>query len=281
MKTVVTGHRGFIGSHVADALREAGHEVFGVDLAGAPPRDIRDSALRLPPADCVVHLAARPGVRYSVDRPAECMRTNVEGTVNVLEAACLAGIPKVVFASSSTVYGGLSPYGLSKRFCEDLCRRYAELYGLDCLCLRFFSVYGPRMRADLAMTRLAESSLPDGDPFPVRGAPSATARDYTYVGDAVRAVRLAAELPPEPGRFEAFDVCGGRPVSLTGVALALAGALGAEPVFTDGGPTPAWEPLRTEGDGSRAAELLGWAPSTPFEDGVRAFADWFRASTPG
>ena len=91
----------------------------------------------------------------------------------------------------------------------------------------------------------------------------------------------AAGLPAEPGRFEAFDVCGGRPVSLTGVALALAGALGAEPVFTDGGPTPAWEPVRMEGDGSRAAELLGWAPSTPFEDGVRAFADWFRASVPG
>lgn len=276
MKVVVTGHRGFVGSHVVEALRSAGHDVFGVDLAGSPPRDIRDPGLRLPPADCVVHLAARPGVAWSVDHPSECMSHNVAGTAQVLDAARLAGIPKVVFASSSTVYGGLSPYGLSKRFCEELCRRQSELYGADCLCLRLFSVYGPRMRGDLAMVRLAGSAEPGGEVFRVRGDPYRTARDYTYAADAAKAVRLAAELPPERGRFDAFDVCGGSPVTLYGVARALAAALGAEPRTVSAGPTPAWEPKTTEGDPRRAAEVLGWRPETAFADGVAAFAAWWK-----
>lgn len=278
MKVLVTGHLGFIGRHVAGDLVAHGHEVVGLDVKDGG--DILAVA-SLPRADCVVHLAAKPGVKYSVDHPAECMRTNVEGTVRVLEAARRAGTPKFVFASSSTVYGGLSPYGISKRCGEELCRRYAELYGLDCLCPRFFSVYGPGMRDDLAMSLLARSALPGGAPFRLRGDPAATARDYTYVADVARAVRLAAELPSKPGRFEAFDVCGGSPVTMADLMRGLEPALGAAPSVVDGGPTAAWEPVRTHGDGSRAAELLGWAPSTPFANGVRAFADWWKAEARG
>lgn len=279
MKIVVTGSAGFIGSHVVEELTSHGHEVVEFDVEHAAAEDITQEWMWIPPADCVIHLAAKPGVSWSIDRPAACMGVNVVGTVNVLESARRAGIRNFVFASSSTVYGGLSPYGISKRCGEELCERYARLYGMNVSALRLFSVYGPRMRKDLAMVKMADATVPGRAPFAVRGDPSLTLRDYTYVKDVAKAFRLAAERAAnaEESSFEVFDVCGGCPRSLNEVKERLELELGAEVRTVDGGPTPAWEPKVTHGNYGPARIYIGWEPTTEFDDGVEKFVEWWKS----
>ena len=273
-------------------LESHGHEVVCIDIRSDLRTDITEFDILMDDwpdgVDCVVHLAAKPGVGWSVENPAECHVQNVIGTENVLRAARLHRVRRFVFASSSTVYGRnpktpwgeyqactpASPYGETKVEGERLCDYYARYCGMSCVVLRLFSVYGPRMREDLAMRRLADSLLPEGSVFRMRGDGS-SARDYTYVGDVARAFRLAVESDVQG----TFNICGGSPRTLDDVVKVLGSELGQEPNVERLYSVEAWEPARTWGDNSRALAELGWKPETDFQQGVRLFANWWRAST--
>src|SRR4051812_42746882 len=226
MNVLVTGGAGFIGSHVCEALLSRGHAVWTVDdlnefyapsikrqnieeirskggafhfvEADITDRPAVDSLFAGARFDQVIHLAARAGVRPSLEEPALYQRVNVEGTVNLLEAARLTGVKKIIIASSSSVYGvnakvpfaesdpifsAISPYAASKLACEALGHVYHHVYGLDVTMLRFFTVYGPRQRPDLAIHKFA-GLIRAGKPIPVFGDGS-SARDYTYINDIV------------------------------------------------------------------------------------------------
>src|SRR5687767_13804710 len=230
MNFLVTGGAGFIGSHLCERLLKAGHEVWAFDdlnsfydiaLKQGNIRDIQ--ALAKPftfvqgditdraaveelfaetKFDQVIHLAARAGVRPSLEKPALYQRVNVEGTVNLLEAARQNGVKKIIIASSSSVYGvnskvpfsesdpiisTISPYAASKLACEALGHVYHHVYGMDVIMLRFFTVYGPRQRPDLAIYKFT-NLISQGKPIPVFGN-GKTQRDYTYISDIVDGVR--------------------------------------------------------------------------------------------
>lgn len=204
MNILVTGACGFIGSYVCKSLVNDGHAVFGFDDFSNSTEECKqlsfaackavveasvlngqsiEKALRDFNIDLVVHLAAKPGVEWSTEHPSDCMNTNVVGTENVLDAMRKAFVPDIIFVSSSTVYSGLSPYGLSKQFGEKLVEMHSKLYRFQAIALRLFSAYGPRMRNDLAMCRLADSTRVDKAVFCVRGDATQMFRDYTYVED--------------------------------------------------------------------------------------------------
>lgn len=300
MKVLVTGACGFIGSHVVEELVSAGHDVVGIDNMSTPepviPKcslevvDITDRdalAAAFPQSvDCVIHLAARPGVGWSVDNPDECRRINVGGTENVLSVASERGAGRIVFASSSTVYGfgqksrasresdrlaPVSPYGDSKAEGERACRGC----GISCAILRLFSVFGPGMRRDLAMRRIADSLNPECPVFRVRGD-GTSERDYTYVEDVARAMRIAAESKSSG----AFNICAGNPRALRDVISEMERFLGEPPNIGWGGDAVAtWEPHRTWGDNSKAGRILGWYPREDFHEGLRKFIDWWKGKT--
>lgn len=190
MNILVTGACGFIGSYVCRSLVDISHAVFGLDDFSNSTEECKqlsfaackvvveasvldeqsiEKALRDFNIDLVIHLAAKPGVEWSTDHPSECMNINVVGTENVLGAMRKTAVSSIIFASSSTVYSGLSPYGLSKQFGEKLVEMNSKLYGYRSLALRLFSAYGPRMRKDLAMNKLADSTRVDKAIFCVRG----------------------------------------------------------------------------------------------------------------
>lgn len=294
MKIVVTGSEGFIGSHLVEELKAHGHDIVGLDIKAEDPTDVTEFDLLLDTfpkeADCVIHLAAKPGVAWSVDNPSECYVQNVVGTENVLRVATLMKAKRLVFASSSTVYGAtatpwsetsplspISPYGETKVAGERACEYYARHCGLPCTVLRLFSVYGPRMRSDLAMRRLADSLLPEKPVFHIRGDGS-SARDYTHVSDVVRAFRVVVERQLDG--FNVFNICAGRPVELQDTIVTLEGWLGT-PVnkIWDCTPVADWEPNITYGDNSKACNMLGWKPFVAFPDGLRTFTDWWISQT--
>jgi UDP-glucuronate 4-epimerase len=318
MKALVTGAAGFIGSHVAERLLAEGHEVVGLDsfdsflydaetkernaglLADWPGlRLVRGNILdgRLlseltPGVDVVVHLAALAGVRPSLADPARYVRTNVEGTIQVLEACRAAGIQRLVFASSSSVYGArdgaatafheddpclrpASPYAATKRAGELLCASYGDLYGIGSAQLRFFTVYGPRQRPEMAIhlfTRLIAARRPVtlfGD--------GGTARDYTYVDDIVDGT-YAACLRVQPGRSAIYNLGGSRTTTLRQLVDMIGRALGEEPLLAFA-PDQAGDVPVTYADVTRAAQELGYAPRVPIEDGIRRFVAWYRAQS--
>ena len=190
MNILVTGACGFIGSYVCKSLVDDGRIVIGFDDFSNSTIECKqisqslcktvveasildacaiEKALRDFNIDLVVHLAAKPGVEWSTEHPVECINVNVVGTENVLDAMRKTFVPNIIFASSSTVYSGLSPYGLSKQFGERLVEMHSKLYGCRSLALRLFSAYGPRMRKDLAMNKLADSTRVDKAIFCARG----------------------------------------------------------------------------------------------------------------
>jgi nucleoside-diphosphate-sugar epimerase len=295
---VVTGAAGFIGSHVCERLVAEGARVVGIDsfsdayplvrkqrnlapLAGERrfalvEADLAADSLApvLRRASAVVHLAGRAGVRGRDPEPYR--RENVLATRALLSACHDAGVPRVVFGSSSSVYGRadrrvterarqrpLSPYAVSKAECERLCARS----GLPVVTLRFFTVYGPRQRPDMAFARFIEAALAH-EAAPVFGD-GAQVRDFTYVADAVEAVVLALR-DGQPGR--AYNVAGGRPVALS-TALADLAALLGRPVPLEPRPASALEPSRTHADLKRARRELGYAPRVALVDGLRAQVD--------
>lgn len=326
LRVVVTGGAGFIGSHLCERLLASGHAVWAVDsfddfydparkrdnvlaLAGHPSfrlaeADVCDGAateaalasagLAAGQVDAVVHLAARAGVRPSIQDPALYARVNVEGTVAMLELARRLRVPAFVFGSSSSVYGNaaavpfseadpvaapISPYAATKRAGELLAHTYHHLYGLSVVCLRFFTVYGPRQRPDLAIHKFARLMWA-GEEIPVFGDGS-TRRDYTYVDDIVQGVeRAVAYALANPGCYELFNLGESDTVTLSRLVELLSAALGVQPRLRRLPPQPG-DVDRTCADISRARALLGYAPATRIEDGIPRFVQWFRGTVGG
>jgi UDP-glucuronate 4-epimerase len=234
----------------------------------------------------VVHLAGLAGVRPSIERPGTYMRVNGEGTVNVLERARLKSVSHFVMGSTSAVYGATasvpfredaplpaqeSIYGASKRAAELACATYQVRYGLPVTVLRFFTVYGPRQRPDMAIHKFARMMLAE-EPIPVFGD-GESARDYTYVGDIVDGIGKAIE---SPDGFRTFNLGSDRPVKLDHLVKTIAGAVGVEPVINRLPDQPGDVPI-TWADISAAGSALGYHPSTDLETGIRRFVSWFRS----
>ncbi|SPE62671.1 conserved hypothetical protein [Verrucomicrobia bacterium] len=312
MNFLVTGGAGFIGSHVCERLLLCGHGVWALDdlnpfydpqlknrnlrdLAALRksftfvPGDITDAGmverlLSSVKVDQVIHLAARAGVRPSLEAPALCQRVNVEGTVNVLEAARRAGVKKVILASSSSVYGvnakvpfsesdpvfaAISPYAASKLACEALGHVYHHVYGMDVVMLRFFTVYGPRQRPDLAIHKFARL-MRAGEPIPVFGDGS-SARDYTYISDILEGVMACTRA--EFG-FEIFNLGESQTVTLSRLIELLEAALGTK-ARIDRRPLQPGDVPRTCADVSKARRMLGYHPQVTIEAGIPRFVAWF------
>jgi nucleoside-diphosphate-sugar epimerase len=302
MRYVVTGAAGFIGSHLADAVDAAGHEAVRVDaftdyydparkrenLGGAEvveldlAADGDELAGLLAGVDGVFHLAGQPGVRASFGPDFELyVRRNVLAAGRLFEAAATSGV-RVVYASSSSVYGDaeafptpedaiprpISPYGVTKLACEHLAWALRRTIGLEAVGVRYFTVYGPRQRPDMAFTRLLEA-LADGQPFSLFGDGSA-ARSFTYVGDAVAAT-LAAMEHGRPG--ELYNVGGGESATMT-EAIALAERIAGLSLALERHGAAAGDVRRTGADVSKAGAELGWHPSTPLADGLAAQWEW-------
>jgi UDP-glucuronate 4-epimerase len=237
------------------------------------------------PFDQVIHLAARAGVRPSLQQPALYQRVNVEGTVHVLEAARQHGVRKVTIASSSSVYGinskvpfsendaifsAISPYAASKLACESLGHVYHHVYGMDVVLLRFFTVYGPRQRPDLAICKFARL-ISQGRPIPVFGDGS-TARDYTYVSDTVDGVLACTR---QSFGYQIFNLGESQTVSLSHLIALLEQALGKKALIDRQPVQPGDVPI-TYADISKAREHLAYSPRVKIEQGIPLFIDWFK-----
>jgi len=313
MRILVTGGAGFIGSHLAERLVSSGHCVSIVDdlndfyspevkranlnaVGAAGPVEFHWCDIRNVDAmdrivgsfqpEAIFHLAARAGVRPSLEQPLLYEETNVKGTLILLEAARRNGVKKFVFASSSSVYGianrvpfreddpvhcPISPYAATKLAAEKFCFTYSHLYRLPVVCLRFFTVYGPRQRPDLAIHKFARL-IEAGRPVPFFGDGS-SGRDYTYIDDAVSGLLAALSYDT---RFEIFNIGNSRPVKLIELVSTLEAALGKPAVLERRPDQPGDVPL-TFADISKAGRLLGYQPRTSFEDGIRKFVEWMRA----
>ena len=312
MSTLVTGSAGFIGSHLCERLLTKGHEVVGLDsyddfydpsvktsnteIAREHDTftevrgDIRDSSnlAGLPEnIDTIIHLAARAGVRPSIEQPVLYSDVNVNGTVALLEFARIRGILRFIFGSSSSVYGNnesvpfreqnsvdhpISPYAATKKAGELLCHSYHHLHGMAVLCLRFFTVYGPRQRPDLAIHKFARLMMA-GEPISMFGDGS-TERDYTYIDDIIHGVEGAyTYLEEQPEAYEIINLGESRTVSLTEMISTLADAIGVEPDIRQL-PMQPGDVVRTYADIAKARDLLGYAPATDFEEGVVKFVEW-------
>jgi UDP-glucuronate 4-epimerase len=313
MNFLVTGGAGFFGSHVCEQLLLAGHAVWAFDDLNSfyDPQikqrnlreiqaasrlftflrgDLADSAalhalIGSVKFDQIIHLAARAGVRPSLEDPALCQRVNVEGTVNLLEAARRGGVQKLILASSSSVYGvnakmpfaesdpiftPISPYAASKLACEALGHVYHHVYGLDIVMLRFFTVYGPRQRPDLAIHKFA-NLISAGQPIPIFGDGS-TARDYTYITDILEGVMACTRR--EFG-YEIFNLGESQTVKLDHLIELLESALGKKARLDRQPPQPGDVPI-TCADISKAQKHLGYRPRVGIEQGIAHFVDWFR-----
>lgn len=311
MLALVTGAAGFVGSNLVDALLARGDTVRGIDsftpyydpgvkranLDGARASgrfellelDLRtaDLVAALGEADVVFHLAAQPGVRLSwAEGFAEYDSQNVLATQRLLEAARSTGIRRLVYASSSSVYGDRhdvpfveellprphSPYGVTKLAAEHLCCLYARNWDVPAVSLRYFTVYGPRQRPDMAIHRLVEAAL-NGTSFPLYGDGNQV-RDFTFVDDVVAANLAAADVDVEPGTV--VNVAGGSSIDMNGLIHVVADAAGA-PITVDRMATHAGDVARTGGSIEMAERLLGWLPNVALADGVRAQVAWHRA----
>lgn len=308
-RAVVTGCAGFIGSHLSERLVACGWEVAGIDAFTAYyEREAKErnlTALREEPdfslheldlaeapleavlegADAIFHLAAQPGVRASFGEGfAGYVRDNVLATQRVFEAALATGARRVVWASSSSVYGDAltypchesqptaprSPYGATKRACEDVAAIYRGL-GLETVGLRYFTVYGPRQRSDMAFRRLCEAVAADGT-FPLYGD-GGQSRDFTYVADAVDAT-LRAGVVADPRAI--YNVGGGQEATMEEV-IALLAELADRPVRIDRRSAERGDVRRTSADTTSARETLGWQPTTGLRDGLAAELEWVLA----
>ncbi len=296
MRYVVTGAAGFIGSHLAEALHAAGHDVGGIDCftdyydpalkeenaAGLEVArlDLAEDPLDFAGCDAVFHLAGQPGVRSFGDVFPLYLRRNLAASQRVFEAAVRAGV-KVVFASSSSIYGDaeayptpedtvprpISPYGITKLGCEHLAAAYAKSFGLDVVVLRYFTVYGPRQRPDMAFARLVEA-LARGTAFELYGD-GTRSRGFTYVDDAVAATIAALRAPAGA----VYNVGGGAEATMR-EAIALLERLSGRSLDVVYGPPAAGDVKRTAADTSRIRTDLGWEPRVALEEGLTAHWSW-------
>jgi UDP-glucuronate 4-epimerase len=313
-RVLVTGAAGFIGSHIVEALIRRGDTVVGIDnFDPFYPRDMKERNLRevgqpgsftfheqdmldlealqarLTPDTVVVHLAAKAGVRPSLADPVGYTQANVTGTAAVLEAARRVGVSRVVFGSSSSVYGDTTPvpfredapaiepmsvYAATKRAAELLLASVAPIYRFRCASLRFFTVYGPRQRPDLAIHAFTRR-MRRGEPITLFGD-GTQARDYTYCDDIVAGVLAAVEwTATAPIGVDTFNLGGSHPVRTGDMVAEIARALGREPVI-EWGPMQPGDVQRTAADLTKSGAVLGYAPRTPFPEGIRKFVVWVR-----
>jgi UDP-glucuronate 4-epimerase len=311
---LVTGGAGFIGSHLVDHLLSEGDwQVSAIDdfndfydpaikLANVGRHekspnyrlfetDIRDKKALTGIFDehtfaCIVHLAARAGVRPSLKQPLLYAETNINGTINLLDLARQHGIKQVVFGSSSSVYGinakvpfseddpirqPISPYAATKAAGELLCHTYSYLYGLRSVCLRFFTVYGPRQRPDLAIHKFARL-MSEGKPIPVFGD-GTTRRDYTFINDIIAGVRAAIDY--EKSDYEVINLGESRTVELRELIALLEKELGTTAKI-DRQPLQPGDVPQTFADITKAQKLLGYNPQTRIEEGLHRFVEWFQ-----
>jgi UDP-glucose 4-epimerase len=306
-KVLVTGGAGFIGSTLSEALLRLGAEVTVLDnfddfysgkeqnVEGLLPNEkfklirgsILDQDLLLSATkgvDVVVHLAGQAGIRYCNERPSKANEVNATGTMNVLVAARKQQVKKVVYASSSSVYGDpvkipiredhptdpSSPYGASKLAGEKYCTSFVKAYGMDVTCLRFFSVYGPRGRPDQILYSFAQK-LARGEP-PVIYGDGSYSRDFTYVSDVVSAILMT--VLHDESRGQVLNIGYGKDFKVIDVAKRMIEHfdVSIQPVYKEayGGDFS-----RTLCDNSRARQILKWTPKVKFEDGLTLFLDWF------
>lgn len=310
---LVTGGAGFIGSHLVDALLaeecwrvvvvDNFDEYYSIDIKQANiashlenPNyklynvDIVDAlALRAVfgdnKFDAIVHLAARAGVRPSLEDPGSYMDTNVVGTLNLLECAKDFGVNRFLFGSSSSVYGlnvkvpfseaantsqPISPYAASKKSAELLCHTYSHLYGIRCISLRFFTVYGPRQRPDLAIHKFAKL-IYEGKPIPVFGD-GTTRRDYTYVDDIIQGIRAALDY--EGSLYEVFNLGESQTIALYDLIVLLEQSLNRRAII-DWRESQAGDMSITFADIAKAKGELGYKPTTKIHHGIPKFVQWF------
>jgi UDP-glucuronate 4-epimerase len=302
-KVLITGGAGFIGSHLARSLLAAGAKVGILDnfddfyspqtkrqniknlAAEVFVADIRDAAELQKVADrgwdSIVHLAALAGVRPSIAHPRAYIDTNITGTLNVLEAARAAGIGQVVFGSSSSVYGAsgkgpfkessplpatLSPYAATKVAAEQLCSVYSHLHGIRCIVLRFFTVYGPGQRPDLAISKFTRAII-EGRPIPFHGDGSSQ-RDYTHVSDIVAGISAALNYRKTP--YEVFNLGSGRRITLAKLVETLERITGKAAIL-ERLPEQAADMPETWADIGKAHSLLQYASMTKLAEGLKSF----------
>lgn len=308
---LITGGAGFIGSTLADTLLKENCKVICVDnfcdyyspelkrknIANA----LLNSNYKLYEADIenfeelekifsenkidiIVHLAARAGVRPSIEKPVEYMQTNVMGTVNILELMKKYGVKKMCMASSSSVYGNckeekftedlnvrrpISPYAASKSACEQICYTYHHLYGLNIVMLRYFTVFGPRQRPDLAINKFSRF-IEQGLPIEMYGDGSSL-RDYTYIDDIVEGT-ISAMCYDKSG-YEIFNLGGGSPVQLKEMIYTIENVLGKKAEIIEL-PMQPGDVDKTSSDISKASKYLGYKPKTTFQEGIYKYIRW-------
>ena len=316
-RILLTGGAGFIGSHVAEGLLRRGAQLAIVDnmddfyspLAKranlAEVRKVGDfcfhecdlcdfeelrRAIHEFQPHTIIHLAARAGVRPSIEQPQLYERVNVGGTINLLELARQLGIKRFIFGSSSSIYGvtnrvpfeeddacmrPISPYAATKLAGEFLCHTYAHLYGLPTVCLRFFTVYGPRQRPDLAIRKFA-TLMESGKPIFVFGD-GTMGRDYTYTDDIVAGVLAAMDyqFPSGETPFDVFNLGNSHPVSLNELIETLERVTGRTAIREQRPLQPGDVPI-TWAKIDKATRMLGYRPTTSFEDGLHRFVHWLR-----
>lgn len=313
MKVLLTGGAGFIGSNFVDLLLAEGHSVSIFDdfndfydpaikranIAGFAKNvpvyeaDLRDwdaveRAVRETQPDCIVHLGARAGVRPSIQEPKLYIDTNITGTWHILEAARLHKVPRVVSASSSSVYGviktapfsedmlinqTISPYAATKMATEQFCSNYSHLYGLRTISLRFFTVYGPRQRPDLAIHSFTKS-IWEGKPINQFGD-GTTRRDYTYIDDILQGLRAC--LTYEGALCDVFNLGESQTTTLNDLIATIEQSLGKKAVINKMPEQPGDVPL-TYANIDKARRLLGYNPHTKIAEGIPKFVGWFHKS---
>ncbi len=316
---LVTGAAGFIGSHTAEALLRQGTPVVGIDnfdpyydiaikhrnvqeiettaqQAGTSftmaegdicNYDLIEELLAEHDARVIIHLAAKAGVRPSLEDPVGYARTNIQGTINLLEAARGAKIQRFIFGSSSSVYGHaaqvpfsedqpvtmpISPYGASKVAGETYCYTYHSLYNLPVVCLRFFTVYGPRQRPDLAINKFVRLLSAD-QPIPKYGD-GTSMRDYTYIADIVRGILAALDGDIQ---WEIINLGSDNPITLNQLIAAIEEVLGKRATIDQLPPQPG-DMRQTHADITKARRLLNWQPEVPLHEGLREFVKWWQST---
>jgi UDP-glucuronate 4-epimerase len=316
MRILVAGGAGFIGSHLVERLLADGHNVVILDdfndyydpkikraNIAAVSKDVRvhdvdlrdaqkvASVFRNEKFDAIFHLAARAGVRPSIQQPQLYYDTNVAGTLHLLEGARTSGVERFIFASSSSVYGAaktvpfseeehltqtLSPYAATKIAGEFLCSTYSHLYKMRIVALRYFTVYGARQRPDLAIHQFTRK-INAGEPIDQFGD-GTTRRDYTYIDDILQGTLAALKYGGPP--FDVFNLGESDTIQLKDLIAAIEKTLGKKAKINRLPEQPGDMPL-TCADISKARKLLGYNPKTKFEDGLPKFVDWFLKSRSG